>query len=541
MKKKGSIKNYWNLAEYKKVKGKRKFAWFFALITFLITIASLIWFYLVFSSFSMFPSVWKTYLLVVSLVIVVLGLLLVFIPKIMVTGKILTGILNILLSIALIFCSLYLPTVKNKIEVLFEKVPTEGELEINFYVLTDAYKKENNLYQDSEETNSDSSTENGEETVVNIQDYKDKTFIVQKTMDAENQEYALKVLKRELSVSELNLLEVDSLWDAADALLSGQGDVMVLNSTYIPVLDDVESYKDFTEDIKIIYTVKKKLVISKDSTDSDMTKQPFSILIAGNDTWGETDTTGRTDVDIVATVNPTTKQIVFVSFPRDSYIPNPAVGYGNDKLTHMGMYGIQNTVDALVNYLGISINNYVEINFQSLVSIVDAIGGIDINNPYAFSAYTIEEWKGDFPGGNIHMDGVMTLAYVRERHSLVSGDFDRIAHQEIVMKALLEKVTTPAIITKIDSLLTSMQGLFKTNISVDSIYALCQMQLDDMATWNIVTYSLSGSTGRSVCASMGSQTKLSVVYLKDNQVSFVTQVINKVLSGEVINQGTLPN
>lgn len=135
----------------------------------------------------------------------------------------------------------------------------------------------------------------------------------------------------------------------------------------------------------------------------------------------------------------------------------------------------------------------------------------------------------------------MTLAYVRERHSLVSGDFDRIAHQEIVIKALLEKVTTPAIITKIDSLLTSMQGLFKTNISVDSIYALCQMQLDDMATWNIVTYSLSGSTGRSVCASMGSQTKLSVVYLKDNQVSFVTQVINQVLNGEIINQEDLPD
>ena len=360
-------------------------------------------------------------------------------------------------------------------------------------------------------------------------------------MDAENQEYAIKVIKRELSVSELNLLEVDSLWDAADALLSGQGDVMVLNSTYIPVLDDVESYKNFSKDVKIIYTVKKKLVISKDSTDSDMTKQPFSVLIAGNDTWGETDTTGRTDVDIVATINPTTKQIALISFPRDSYIPNPAVGFGNDKLTHMGMYGIQNTVEALANYLGVPINNFVEINFQSLVSIVDAIGGIDINNPYAFSAYTIEEWKGDFPAGNIHMDGVMTLAYVRERHSLVSGDFDRIAHQEIVIKALLEKVTTPVIITRIDSLLTSMQGLFKTNISVDSIYALCQMQLDDMATWNIVSYSLSGSTGRNVCASMGSQTKLSVVYLKDNQVSYVTQVINQVLNGEIINQGTLPS
>ena len=139
------------------------------------------------------------------------------------------------------------------------------------------------------------------------------------------------------------------------------------------------------------------------------------------------------------------------------------------------------------------------------------------------------------------MDGAMALAYVRERHDLQNGDFDRIMHQTLVIKAMLNKMTTPAVITQIDSLLTAMQGLFKTNVSLESIYALCQMQLDDMAVWNIVTYSLSGSTGSNTCAAMGTKTKLSVVYLEENQVEFATSVMNQIINGEIVTQQEMPS
>ena len=533
-------------------KAKVKFGWIWAILTWLALVGCSIYFYYVFQTFEMFPGKWRIYLMLALGALALLTALLVFIPKVMSTGKILTGVLNILLCCALVFASWYLPSVRTKIEILFEKVPTEGELEINFYVLTDAYKKANNIGQEETtegtttegETTTEGNTtesESTEETVVNIADYKDKTFIVQKTMDRDNQDYALLVLKRELMVDEVKLLEVESLWEAADALRSGQGDVLVMNSTYIPILEDVTGYESFSEDVKIAYTVKKKLVVSTDPGAYDMTTQPFSILIAGNDSWEEVYTTGRTDVDMVATVNPTTKQVSFVSFPRDSYMPNPAVANMNDKLTHMGIYGIQNTVDALANYTDIPIGYYVVINFNSLVAIVNAIGGIDVDNPYAFTCDSIDTWRGDIPAGVVHLDGAMALAYVRERHDLQNGDFDRIMHQTLVIKAMLNKMTTPAIITQIDSLLTAMQGLFKTNVSLESIYALCQMQLDDMAVWNIVTYSLSGSTGSNTCAAMGTKTKLSVVYLEENQVEFATSVMNQIINGEIVTQQEMPD
>ncbi len=537
-------------------KGKVKFGWIWAVLTWLALVGCSIYFYYVFQTFEMFPGKWRIYLMLALGAIALFTALLVFIPKVMSTGKILTGVLNVMLCCALIFASWYLPSVRTKIEILFEKVPTEGELEINFYVLTDVYKKANNIGQEetkteegsegetvTEETTGEGETtsETTEEPAANIADYKDKTFIVQKTMDRDNQDYALLVLKRELMVDEVKLLEVESLWEAADALKSGQGDVLVMNSTYIPILEDVTGYEDFSKDVKIAYTVKKKLVVSTDPGAYDMTTQPFSILIAGNDSWDEVYTTGRTDVDMVATVNPTTKQVSFVSFPRDSYMPNPAVANMNDKLTHMGIYGIQNTVDALANYTDVSIGYYVVINFNSLVAIVNAIGGVDVDNPYAFTCDSIDTWRGDIPAGVVHMDGAMALAYVRERHDLQNGDFDRIMHQTLVIKAMLNKMTTPAVITQIDSLLTAMQGLFKTNVSLESIYALCQMQLDDMAVWNIVTYSLSGSTGSNTCAAMGTKTKLSVVYLEENQVEFATSVMNQIINGEIVTQQEMPS
>ena len=551
VKKKKAIKNE-KVVVKNESKAKVKFGWIWAILTWLALVGCSIYFYYVFQTFEMFPGKWRIYLMLALGALALLTALLVFIPKVMSTGKILTGVLNVLLCCALVFASWYLPSVRTKIEILFEKVPTEGELEINFYVLTDAYKKANNIGQEETaegtttegETTTEGNTtesESTEETVVNIADYKDKTFIVQKTMDRDNQDYALLVLKRELMVDEVKLLEVESLWEAADALRSGQGDVLVMNSTYIPILEDVTGYESFSDDVKIAYTVKKKLVVSTDPGAYDMTTQPFSILIAGNDSWEEVYTTGRTDVDMVATVNPTTKQVSFVSFPRDSYMPNPAVANMNDKLTHMGIYGIQNTVDALANYTDIPIGYYVVINFNSLVAIVNAIGGIDVDNPYAFTCDSIDTWRGDIPAGVVHLDGAMALAYVRERHDLQNGDFDRIMHQTLVIKAMLNKMTTPAIITQIDSLLTAMQGLFKTNVSLESIYALCQMQLDDMAVWNIVTYSLSGSTGSNTCAAMGTKTKLSVVYLEENQVEFATSVMNQIINGEIVTQQEMPD
>ena len=188
--------------------------------------------------------------------------------------------------------------------------------------------------------------------------------------------------------------------------------------------------------------------------------------------------------------------------------------------------------------LGDIISHYVLVNFTTFRTIIDAIGGVDVDNPYAFGFFDDSSiW---FEQGNIHLDGDNALYYVRERYTLPDGDFGRTMHQQIVMKAIIAKLTSSAVITKFDSLLTALKGTFLTNISDSAIYSLCQMQLDQNISWNVVNYHILGTTGTSVCASSGS-TPLSVVMPYSNQVSFVSSEIDKVEAGETITQQDLPD
>lgn len=531
---------------------KQKKGSLLAKLTWVVLVGLCVYFYFIFDSFPMFPSQWNLYLLGGMGVVVVITGLLAFLPQVMNTGKILTAILNILLCICLAIASWYLPHIRASIEKAFAEVPTEGEAEINFYVLKDEYKPEEKPEEEPvEEEKTDEEQPQQEQTGTEAETpteeqpegfaaYKDKTFIIQNSTDLENQDYAMLVANREL-YTEVNTIGVDTIFDAVDRLYDGSGDVMVLNSSYIPMIEDITGYEDFEQRVEVVYTVYKKLQLSPDPKSVSVTTEPFTILIAGNDAYGsKIATTGRTDVNMLATVNPTTKQVSFITIPRDSYVPNACLYNHDDKLTHAGISGIKCTVETLENYLDIDINYYVVINFSSLIKMVDAIGGVDIYNPFKFTSNRVKVWSGTFKKGDIHLDGKMALAYVRERYSLPNGDFDRAMHQTIVIKAMLDKITTPAIVTKVDQILEALTGTFKTNISMDEIYALAQMQLDDMAVWNMVSYSLDGVTGMDYVASLGTKNKYSVVYLKKNQVSYIKKVMKAIRDGEIVEQGKLP-
>lgn len=503
-------------------------------ITLFMFIGLGLYFYFIFRSFPMFPNVWGLWLLGgLSVVTLLLGLLC-FLPKVSNLGKVLTTVLNVLLCIVLAIASWYLPHVRANIEKAFAEVPLEGEAEINFYVLKDEYKVQENVEGENVE---ELPAEKEERT---FEDYKDSTFIIQESVDLVNQDYAMLVANRELLSEGVKTTAVASIFDAVDALYAGEGDVMVLNTSYIPMIEDITGYENFLEKVDVVYTVYKKLQLSSEASSVDVVNKPFNVMIVGNDAYGQVYTAGRTDVNMIASVNPQTKQVSFITIPRDSHVPNACLYDNKDKLTHAGIYGIKCTEETLENYFDIDINYYMVINFSSLIKIVDAIGGVDIYNPYEFKTNRVKTFKGTFPKGDIHLDGNKALAYVRERYNLPNGDFDRAAHQTIVIKAMLEKMTEPAIITKVDKILQSLNDTFKTNVSMDEIYALAQMQLDDMAVWNIVTYAMNGVTGMDYCAAMGTSRKYSVVYLKNNQVKFVKNVIKQIHSGEEVTQEKMP-
>ncbi|MEE8809833.1 LCP family protein, partial [Lactimicrobium sp.] len=372
-----------------------------------------------------------------------------------------------------------------------------------------------------------------------LEQYSDSTFITTLSIDQDNQRNALNEVKNLLDKQDLNVTDKDSLTDAVSALYSNEAQVLILNQNYVSMITDTEEYASFSSDTRVLYTIKIASDVSVATSDTELTTQPFSIFFAGNDQEGELSLTGRTDVVMIVTVNPTSHQILISSFPRDSFVPNPAYNNQPDKLTHLGLSGLQNTMTELSSLLGTPINNYVLVNFTTFRTIIDALGGIDVDNPFAFDSDQFGPHY-EFAEGTIHLDSVYALAYARERYHLPNGDFDRNMHQQLIMKAIISKLTSSAVITKFDSLLTALKGTFLTNLTDSSIYALCQKQLDENISWNIVNYHIEGTTGTSVCASAGS-TPLSIVLPYANQISFVSSEIDKVEAGETITQQDLPD
>jgi len=194
------------------------------------------------------------------------------------------------------------------------------------------------------------------------------------------------------------------------------------------------------------------------------------------------------------------------------------------------------------------IKDYFEVNFTTFYNIVEAIGGIDIYNPYTFSlnngvigdAGHGEQSGYVFEEGNLHLDGDQALSYVRERYNLPNGDYGRNEHQAIVLQAIITKLTSKDIITSYNSLLDNLQGNFLTSMSSDSIYSLAQMQLNDGGKWNFISYHLGGVGADDVTASMGSQL-LYVSYPLATQVDFIKQQITAVMNGQIISQGEIPD
>jgi len=440
--------------------------------------------------------------------------------------KIIVTVINCILCVLLAAGSMYLPILQSQMKGIFVEPTDTQEVKINAYVMTSAYKSAHtDIFTDTN-------------TSTNLEDYKDKKFLTQSTVDKDNQAYAVEDIKKQLNVSSLNTISEKSNVSAVSALYNGTGDIMLMNENYEASFADVEEYKNFTTDTQILYTTVIKVKVEKAETvEQYYTNSSFSVFIAGSDSRDSQLTYyTRTDVDMILTVDPVNKQILLVSIPRDWYVKNPALGNGYDKLTHLGNDGMQNTIDGLNQEFSFDyIKNYFEVNFVTFKNIVEAIGGVDVNNPYEFTTDDGEY----FAAGEIHLSGDDALAYVRERHHLANGDYGRNEHQAIVLQAIISKVTSKEIISNFGNLLTNLQGNFLTSLSSDDIYSLAKMQLNDGGKWSFVSYHLGGQGDYNSTASMGDQ-QLYVSYPFESQVKFANEQITSVMNGQIITQGTLP-
>lgn len=350
--------------------------------------------------------------------------------------------------------------------------------------------------------------------------------------DRNNTKKAINVMENALDRN-LNLEEYNNIFEMVDQVLAKEKDAFVLSVAYMDIIKGQEGYADIMDKVKCIHecvVTSETQVAEKEETPFDVTKDPFVIYISGHDT-NYAATRANSDVNILAIVNPSTKQILLLNTPRDFYIPISESEDGAlDKLTHCGVYGVECSMETLSDYYDVDVKYYAQLNFTGFKRLVDAMGGITIYSEKEF--YSTNEGIY-FQKGENQVDGEKALAFVRERKQFGRGDHARGHHQMAVIKGMIQKMTSGSMLTNYNQILDSMGGYFRTNVSQEELAAVVKMQLSDMSEWNIQTYAVSGVGRNDVCYSMPNTTTY-VMIPDEATVAHARTLIEMIYDGETI-------
>lgn len=322
------------------------------------------------------------------------------------------------------------------------------------------------------------------------------------------------------------------------ALYEGEVDAIILNEAYRSNVSEIENYGNFNNETKVIHqTVYYTKEANNSLAVSDITSKPFTILITGNDSFGTLDEVSRSDVNMIVTINPLTSTILMTSIPRDAFVTEVcddyACNYGvEDKLTHTGIYGVDTTKDTLENLLDIDINYIFRVNFSSMIDIVDALGGIDIDVAEGMAVsrfYSDSTLEGVHEGQN-HLNGKRALAYSRERKAYLDGDVQRARNQQQVLQAMFKKASSPEIITKYSNILKAVGKAFDTNMTTKEITSFIKYQLQASPSWKFEQYVLKGENTLKVSPELGME--VSAVELYPYSIQTASEKIDAVLDGK---------
>lgn len=235
-----------------------------------------------------------------------------------------------------------------------------------------------------------------------------------------------------------------------------------------------------------------------------ITKEPFNTMMTGIDVYGKIKTQGRSDVNMIVTVNPQTEQILLTSIPRDYEVRMPDKGYATDKLTHTGFYSTDCTKQSLEDLLQTTINYYVRVNFSTVYLFIDAIGGIDVESPETFNPVKMPEWT--VQQGMNHMSGKQALAFARERKAFLAGDNERIKNQQLVFESMFNKATSSKTMAiSYSHILSKTKKYFEMSFSSREIRSLVKLQLAKGIKWKIYKNTLTGSGATKGTYTTGSQ------------------------------------
>ncbi len=378
------------------------------------------------------------------------------------------------------------------------------------------------------------------------EDIAGKRVGVLKNIDKGGTEQALTQLEKRMD-AQYELVELDSVPQEVLSLYTGEVDAIVLNEAYRTNVMELEGYEDFSDRTRVLFQASFKTDATNEALAvSDVTTRPYNILISGNDTYGDVGELSRSDVNMIVTINPVTSTVLLTSIPRDSYVPVDcgdayACAQGQlDKITHTGINGITSTKQTLEQLLDIDINYTFRVNFSSVTNIVDSLGGIDIEVPegQAVETFYADSTLEGVTEGRNHLDGERALAFARERYAYIDGDNQRVRNQQMVLKAIFDKATSPEIIVNYPNLLQALESAFDTTLTQDEITNFIKYQIQARPGWKFESYQLSGEDAMLFCPSLGQEAYVTVP--DPNTTALAHDKIMAVLDGKDADTVTEP-
>ena len=353
-----------------------------------------------------------------------------------------------------------------------------------------------------------------------------------RTIGTQGSSKALKELSKDGIV--MNQSEYDSLSAMLESFYNGEVDSIIINESSRSQILDMESYADFDNNTRVVYQTSYKVEnTDKANAVSDITSKPFNVLISGSDTRGGFDENGRSDVIMVATINPKTSTILLTSVPRDFYVTTACDAADGcmqgavDKITHTGIHGTNTTKRTVEQFLGIEINYTFKVGFDTVTDLVDALGGVDV---YVEPGYAVSTSTFSVHEGTNHLDGEHALAYARERYSYTEGDRQRTKNQQQVLMGIVNEATKPSVITKYASIMDAMANTFSTTMSNEEISDLIKYQINNNPKWKMEQYMVDGTGDTLMCAELGDAA--SVMVPDQSTVKMAKDKINAVLAGK---------
>ena len=346
-----------------------------------------------------------------------------------------------------------------------------------------------------------------------LEDIKELSLSIAETEDSETIDEVLRKYKEEFNGDLATNKYIDYL-SLGKSLLRGKEEVMLLNEGFRSLIE--ESEENFSQDTRKIGSVlvENKKKAEKEEKEQVAQNESFNVYISGIDTYGSLSNVSRSDVNLVVSVNPTEGKVLITTIPRDSYVNIP--NKGMDKLTHAGLFGVDSSIQTIENLLNINIDYYGKVNFTTLTELIDVLGGIDVENPRAFSANGY-----NFVEGTNHLNGDQALAFARDRYHQAEGDFDRGKNHTRIITAIINKMLKPEMLLNFGNISQVALRSVNTDMPYEKMIELVNKQIDSGKKWDIESQALAGSGTMDLKSALMPEAKLYMMVPSEESVKEV--------------------